>query len=142
MVAVYDPDVGLLDENYGYPDDGRWNCSMSYASLRSARAPAGYAGIRLGPGPGEVEDFESRVTHCISDYLIGNRTAYLGGYENFHFMSVGASAFRGMSLDLDARGLSGYLQYFGEAYWADVLRGLGHAIEQMITLQYVSYREP
>ncbi|MFX1416370.1 MAG: C39 family peptidase, partial [Promethearchaeota archaeon] len=78
-VRVYDPGVGLMEPYVGYPDDGRWNYTMSYSTLDDAWQSAGYATFRVSNGTGQATDFEDRLAYYISQRMIGNRSAYFEG---------------------------------------------------------------
>jgi hypothetical protein len=138
-VQVYDPGVGLGTANHGYPDDGRWNYTMSYAELFQAWQSAGFATFRVSNGTGQVADFEDRLATYISNRMIGNRSAYFEGYENFFYMGTGADAFRGIGLDMCLEAIRDYAQYYMEVDKANALRALGQNLEFMITMQYYAF---
>jgi hypothetical protein len=138
VAYIMDPGVGSFGENYGFPQDGRWSYNISYRQLNLAWKPLCYPAISIMPGDGPSGDFGLRLGRCICDRLLGNRTSYFQGYESFYFLSVGADAFRGMSLDMTKEGLKIYLDKFQAK--EQVLRLLGNHIEVGMTLQYLSYR--
>ncbi|MGY5864144.1 MAG: C39 family peptidase [Candidatus Thorarchaeota archaeon] len=140
QVQVYDPGVGLGADNPGYPDDGRWNYTMSYTELFQAWQSTGFVTFRVSNGTGQVADFEDRLAAYISNRLVGNRSAYFEGYENFYFMGTGADAFRGMGLDMCLEVIRDYCQYYMEVDKANALRALGQNLEMMITMQYHAFR--
>lgn len=140
QVRVYDPGVGLGLDNHGYPDDGRWNYTMSYTELFQAWQSTGFVTFRVSNGTGQVADFENRLATYISNRLVGNRSAYSEGYENFFFMGTGADAFRGMGLDMCLDVIREYAQYYREVNKANALRALGQNLEMMITMQYHAFR--
>ena len=139
-VQVHDPGVGLIGENYGYPDDGRWNYSMSYDQLNDAWESAGYATFRVANGTGTVEDFEERLASYITQRLLGNRTSYFEGGENFFYLGTGADAFRGMALDMTFETIRDYCTYYLEIDKPTAIRILGHNLEVMMTMQYLAFR--
>ncbi|MFX1606647.1 MAG: C39 family peptidase [Promethearchaeota archaeon] len=139
-VQVYDPGVGLIGENYGYPDDGRWNYSMSYDQLNDAWGSAGYVTFRVANGTGPVEDFEERLASYITQRLLGNRTSYFEGSENFFYLGTGADAFRGMALDMTLEAIRDYCTYYLEVDKPTAIRLLGHTLESMMTMQYLAFR--
>ncbi|MGD9397152.1 MAG: C39 family peptidase, partial [Candidatus Thorarchaeota archaeon] len=139
-VQVHDPGVGLLGENYGYPDDGRWNYSMSYSQLQDAWESAGYVTFRVANGTGPVEDFEERLASYITQRLLGNRTSYFEGGENFFYLGTGANAFRGMALDMTFEAIRDYCTYYLEVDKPTAIRLLGHNLEVMMTMQYLAFR--
>ncbi|MFW9794264.1 MAG: C39 family peptidase [Candidatus Thorarchaeota archaeon] len=140
LVRVYDPGVGLGFDNRGYPDDGRWNYTMSYAELFQAWQSAGFATFRVSNGTGQVADYESRLASYISNRLIGNRSTYFEGYENYYFMGTGAEAFRGMGLDMCLEAIRDYSYNYMEIDKANALRRLGQNLEAMITMEYYAFR--
>ena len=139
-VQVYDPGVGLLGENYGYPDDGRWNYSMSYNTLDDAWQSAGYATFRVSNGTGPLTDFEDRLVTYIAQRLLGNRSAYFEGYENYFYLSTGANAFRGMGLDMSIESIHDYCTHYLEVDKPTAIRVLGHNLEFMMTMQYHAFQ--
>ncbi len=139
-VQVYDPGVGLLGDNYGYPDDGRWNYSMTYGQLSNAWGSAGYITFRVSNGTGPVDDFEEKLASYITQRLLGNRTAYFEGAENFFYLGTGANAFRGMGLDMNVETIRNYCTYYLEVDKPTAIRLLGHNLEVMMTMQYLAFR--
>ena len=139
-VRVHDPGVGLMEPYYGYPDDGRWNYTMSYNTLDNAWQSAGYATFRVSNGTGPVTDLEDRLASYISQRMIGNRSAYFAGSENTFYLGTGADAFRGMGLDMTLEPIRDYCQYYMEVDKPDAIRSLGHNLEVMMTMQYMAYR--
>jgi hypothetical protein len=139
-VRIHDPGVGLIEPYVGYPDDGRWNYTMSYAMLDNAWQSAGYVTFRFANGTGPVSDFEERLATRISQRLIGNRTSYFEGGENFFYLGTGAGAFRGMGLDMVPQAIRDYCTYYLEVDKPTAIRALGHSLESMLTIQYWAYR--
>ena len=139
-VRVHDPGVGLMEPYYGYPDDGRWNYTMSYNTLDNAWQSAGYTTFRVSNGTGPVTDFEDRLASYISQRMIGNRSAYFAGSENTFYLGTGADAFRGMGLDMTLEPIRDYCQYYMEVDKPNAIRSLGHNLEVMMTMQYMAYR--
>jgi len=140
QVRVHDPGVGLGLDNHGFPDDGRWNYTMSYAQLFQAWQSAGFVTFRLSNGTGKVADFEDRLATYIWNRMVGNRTSYFEEYENFFYFGTGADAFRGMGLDMRLEVIRDYAQYYMEVDKADALRSLGQNLEMMITMQYHAFK--
>ncbi|MHA3964751.1 MAG: C39 family peptidase, partial [Candidatus Thorarchaeota archaeon SMTZ1-45] len=139
-VQVYDPGVGLLGENYGYPDDGRWNYSMTYSQLDDAWRSAGYVTFRVSNGTGPRDDFEEKLALYITQRLLGNRTSYFEGSENFFYLGTGANAFRGMGLDMTLEAIRDYCFNYLEVDKPTAIRVLGHNLEVMMTMQYLAFR--
>ncbi|UCH03485.1 MAG: C39 family peptidase [Candidatus Thorarchaeota archaeon] len=139
-VRLYDPGVGLMEPYVGYPDDGRWNYTMSYSELDDAWQSAGYATFKVSNGTGRVADFEDRLAAYISHRMIGNRSAYFQGYENYFYLGTGADAFRGMGLDMTLEAIRDYCYHYREVDKPEAIRSLGHNLELMMTMQYHAYR--
>jgi hypothetical protein len=139
-VQVHDPGVGLMEPYYGYPDDGRWNYTMSYSILDDAWKSCGYSTFRVSNGTGPVADFEDRLASYISQRMIGNRSAYFEGYENYFYLGTGADAFRGMGLDMTLEAIRDYCFHYMEVGKPEAIRYLGHNLEVMMTMQYLAYR--
>lgn len=139
-VQVHDPGVGLMAPNYGYPDDGRWNYTMSYADLNMAWQSAGYVIFRVSNGTGPVQDFEDRLGSYIAQRMIGNRSSYFEGYENYFYLGTGADAFRGIGLDMTLEPIREYCQHYMEVDKPNAIRALGHNLEFMMTMQYMAFR--
>lgn len=139
-VRVHDPGVGLMEPYYGYPDDGRWNYTMNYNALDNAWQSCGYATFRVSNGTGTVTDFEEKLASYISQRMIGNRSAYFEGSENYFYLGTGADAYRGMGLDMTLEAIRDYCQYYMEVDKPNAIRYLGHNLELMMTMQYMAYR--
>ena len=139
-VRVHDPGVGLIEPYYGYPDDGRWNYTMSYSTLDDAWRSCGYVTFRVSNGTGPVTDFEDRLATYISQRMIGNRSSYFEGYENYFYLGTGADAFRGMGLDMTLEAIRDYCYHYKEVDKPAAIRHLGHNLEIMMTMQYHAYR--
>ncbi|MFW9807008.1 MAG: C39 family peptidase [Candidatus Thorarchaeota archaeon] len=139
-VRVHDPGVGLIEPYTGFPVDGRWNYTMSYAMLDNAWRSGGYVTFRLANGTGPAANFEERLVAYISQRLIGNRTSYFEGLENYFYLSTGADAFRGMGLDLTSNAIHDYCTYYLEVDKPTAIRMLGHNLETMMTMQYMAFR--
>jgi len=139
-VRVHDPGVGLIEPYVGYPDDGRWNYTMSYATLDDAWQSCGYATFRVSNGTGPVEDFENRLATYITNRMIGNRSSYFEGSENYFYMGTGADAFRGMGLDMTFEAIRDYCTNYMEVDKPTAIRMLGHNLEVMMTMQYQAFR--
>jgi hypothetical protein len=139
-VRAHDPGVGLMEPYVGYPDDGRWNYTMSYATLDDAWRSCGYATFRVSNGTGPVEDFENRLATYITNRMIGNRSSYFEGYENYFYLGTGADAFRGMGLDMTFEAIRDYCYHYMEVNKPTAIRMLGHNLEVMMTMQYAAFR--
>ncbi len=139
-VQVHDPGVGLMEPYCGYPDDGRWNYTMSYSTLDDAWQSCGYVTFRVSNGTGRVSDFEDKLASYISQRMVGNRSAYFEGSENYFYLGTGADAFRGMGLDMTLEAIRDYCYHYMEVDKPNAIRYLGHNLEVMMTMQYHAYR--
>jgi hypothetical protein len=113
---------------------------MSYSQLQEAWESGGYATFRVANGTSPVEDFEERLTSYITQRLLGNRTSYFEGGENFFYFGTGADAFRGMALDMTMEVIRDYCTYYLEVNKPAAIRRLGHNLEVMMTMQYLAFR--
>ena len=139
-VHVYDPGVGLNADDYGYPIDGSYNYSMAYSTLDVAWRSAGYVTFYLAPESTSPEDYQEVLAKHIADRLLGNRTSYFQGYENYFSMSAGSDAFNAIALDMSPKTIESYVQRVPQEHWQDVLVSLGVNFEAFLTMQYYSYR--
>ena len=139
-VQIQDPGVGLFGESYGYPEDGRWNYSMSYIALNMAWQSAGYLTFGVSPGSGQVDDFEERLGDYICKRMRGDRTSYFPGYEDYYFLSPGKTAFSGLGFDLTVEGIRNYAVHFTDTNKPEAFLYFGHNLEAVMTMQYLSYR--
>ena len=139
-VRVYDPGVGLMEPYVGYPDDGRWNYTMTYSQLDNAWQSAGYVTFKVTNGTGPASGFEDRLATYIAQRLLGNRTSYFEGNENFFYLGTGPNAFRGMGLDMALEPIRDYCYNYMEVNKPMAIRRLGQNLESMMTIQYMAYR--
>jgi len=138
-IYIQDPGVGLFEDNYGYPDDGRWNYTMSYIDFDRAWQSAGYVTFKVTQETSQVEDFEERLGEFLLERLRGDRTHYFEGRENFYYLSPGKTAFSGLGLDLSVDCIAEYARYFLEVNKDEALLSLGHITEMFLTIQYHGY---
>jgi hypothetical protein len=139
-VQAYDPGVGLNADDFGYPDDGSYNYSMAYSTLDAAWRSAGYATFYVAPGSGPPDNYEERLAEYVAGRLLGNRTSYFQGYENYFSMSAGSDAFNGLALDMTPEWIGEYMLGVPQQYWQDALILLGANFEAFHTMQYYSYK--
>ena len=140
VIYIQDPGVGLWGDDWGYPEDGRWNYTMSYVDFDRTWQSAGYFALKIMPGTGPSADFEERLGEYLIERLRGDRSQYFEGIENFFFISPGKSAFSGLGLDLTVDCIADYARYFQEVDKDEVLLSLGHISEMFLTMQYHGYR--
>ncbi len=140
-VWIMDPGVGALGDSVAYPSDGRWHYTISYANLSLAREAVGFGAIQITPTPNSriVPPLEYSV--FIYQRLLGD----LKTYEIFNvdpsIVSCGANAFNRMSLDLSPINLINYLSSLdGDERVLAFLYEQGILLEQMLTMQHLSYR--
>ncbi len=141
VAYVLDPGVGVIGNDPGYPEDGRYSYNVSYTALNLAWEALGYSSLRVMPGDGPQADLDSRLGEYVYGRLSGNRTSYLKGYGDLYYVSVGEKAFRGMGLDMTINELVRYIEEFNTTQTRMyALMGLGLSTESMMTHQYLSYR--
>ncbi len=138
-IYIQDPGVGLFKPHYGYPDDGRWNYTMSYDDFNRAWKSAGYLTFKVMQDTDPVENFEETLGEYLVQKLRGDRTNYFAGLENFYYLSPGKSAFSGLGLDLTVDCIADYARYFTEVDKDEELLILGHTTEMFLTTQYHAY---
>ena len=139
-IYIQDPGVGLFEDDFGYPEDGRWNYTMQYDAFETAWSSAGYLTFRVSSSSDPVDDFNTRLGRYICNRLRGDRTDYFEGVENYYFLSPGMTAFSGMALDLTVECISDYARYFKEVDKPQALLNLGHISEMFMTIQYHGFR--
>ncbi len=137
-IYIQDPGVGLFGDDAGYPDDGRWNYTMSYVDFNRAWQSAGYVTFKLTQGTGPVDNFEDRLGEYLIERLRGDRTGYFKEFDAF-YLSPGKSAVRGLGLDLTVDSIAEYARYFQEVNKDKALLSLGHSMEMFLTIQYHGY---
>jgi len=140
-VQIMDPGVGSFGEYFGYPDDGRWNYSMSYSNFADSWESFGYAMTVFKPSSAPQVDFESKLTEYIFQRLVGDQSSYLPNTESLFFAMCGESAFRGLSADFNVPGLKSYLEEFNTTDERGLaLYVLGLTIQMSITIQYPAFK--
>ncbi|MHA1138355.1 MAG: C39 family peptidase [Candidatus Thorarchaeota archaeon] len=138
-IYIQDPGVGLFNPHYGYPEDGRWNYTMSYYNFNRAWKSAGYVTFKVTQESDPVENFEATLGEFLVQKLRGNRTAYFDGLENLYYLSPGKDAYSGLGLDLTVDCIADYARYFMEVDKDEALLRLGHMTEMFLTMQYHGY---
>ncbi len=137
-IYIQDPGVGLFGDDAGYPDDGRWNYTMSYVNFDKTWQSAGYVTFKLTQGTGPIDNFEERLGEYLVERLRGDRLEYFPEFDAF-YLSPGKSAFSGLGLDLTVDSIAEYARYFQEIYKDEALLSLGHSMEMFLTIQYHGY---
>lgn len=139
---IADPGVGAFGDDFGYPDDGRWYYNISYNDIDSAWKALSYGACQVKSGGVPSEDFQTTLVDLICDRLQGERSSYAPGQEDLFFVTFGADAFRALGLDMTPEGLSVFLENY-ETHEERILALANFALvtENMITLQYLSYRK-
>jgi hypothetical protein len=141
QVWLMDPGVGALGDNVAYPSDGRWHYNISYTDLALAREPLAFGAIQLTTHD-QIHNIPSDgYPEFIYQRLLGLPIAY--ELDNVHssIVSCGARAFQTLSFDLSPPNFANYLA--GQAQEELIIQylfELGIQLEQMLTLQYLSYR--
>ena len=140
-VNIMDPGVGAFGDNFGYPDDGRWNYTVNYTALSQAWNVLGYGITIVKPGNGTIPDFSDRLAELVIDRLRGERQSYAEDAEDIFFVLFGESAYRGLSYDMTIEGIKSYIEQFEDPeIQFIVLAFIGMDLEAANTLQYLSYR--
>jgi hypothetical protein len=140
-VNVMDPGVGAFGDNFGYPDDGRWNYTVNYTTLNQAWNALGYGITIIKPGNGTIPDFSNTLAELVIDRLRGERQSYAEDAEDIFFVLFGESAYRGLSYDMTIEGIKSYIEQFEDPEMQFmVLAYIGMNLESANTLQYLSYR--
>ena len=137
-IYIQDPGVGLFGDDAGYPDDGRWNYTMSYVNFNRAWKSAGYVTFKITQGTGPIDNFEERLGEYLVERLRGDRSEYFKEFDAF-YLSPGKSAFSGLGLDLTVDSIAEYARYFKEVNKDEALLSLGHSSEMFLTIQYHGY---
>jgi len=137
-IYIQDPGVGIFGDNAGYPDDGRWNYTMSYTNFSRAWQSAGYVTFKLTQGTGPIDNFEERLGEYLVERLRGDRSKYFKEFDAF-YLSPGKSAFSGLGLDLAVDSIAEYARNFQEVNKDEALLSLGHSMEMFLTIQYHGY---
>jgi hypothetical protein len=140
-VNIMDPGVGAFGDDFGYPDDGRWNYTVNYTTLSQAWNVLGYGITIVKPGNGTIPDFSDTLAELVIDRLRGERQSYAEDAEDIFFVLFGESAYRGLSYDMTIEGIKSYVEQFDEPETQLlVLANMGIELEGANTLQYLSYR--
>jgi hypothetical protein len=140
-VNVMDPGVGAFGDDFGYPNDGRWNYTVNYANLSRAWNVLGYGITIVKPGNGTIPDFSDTLAELVIDRLRGERQSYAEDAEDIFFILFGESAYRGLSYDMTVKGIKSYIEQFEDPEMQFiVLAYMGMNLEAANTLQYLSYR--
>lgn len=141
-IDIMDPGVGSFGENFGYPDDGRYDYTLNYSLLDDAWGAMGYGTTTIKPGNGTDSNFETQLGEFVVSRLLGDQSSYIPFTdEESIFLNFGESAFRGLSYDMNPAGIKSYVEEFGDvSERALQLVMLGLKLESFMTLQYLSYR--
>ncbi|MGY5860103.1 MAG: hypothetical protein RTU63_12095 [Candidatus Thorarchaeota archaeon] len=145
--ATYlDPGVGSFGDDFGYPEDGRGNYSeITYSALTTAWSNRYYISNTFIPNGNTPENTDDSLGPLIRDKLLGVGTIYSPNSANAYVGDFGEKAFRAMSTDMTAEGLTSFLSVFdGIAdevqFKASAIMFIGLGLEAQVTLQYLSYR--
>ncbi len=140
-VWIMDPGIGAFGENVAYPSDGRWHYSISYSNLTLARQYLGFTAIQLTPSSHLQTPPSNAYPAFILQRLLGLPASYEIRETGPLIVGCGARAFQQLSSDLSPKNLANYL--FGlklNNLIITQLFELGIILEQMLTLQHLSYR--
>ncbi len=141
---ILDPGVGSFGEDFGYPDDGRYEYNITYTALNSAWSSRYYISTLIKPGSGPVDDPNSSLGPHIRDRLLGVGTSYSPDAASAYIWQFGEKGFRAMSSDMTVEGLSSFLSVFDgiqneREFKTSLLLFIGLGLEAQTTLQYLSY---
>ncbi|MFX1318363.1 MAG: C39 family peptidase [Promethearchaeota archaeon] len=140
-VWIMDPGVGALGDNVAYPSDGRWHYNISYDDLALAREPLAFGAIQLATQETIHSIPSAGYPEFIYQRLLGLPIAYELDSIHPSIVSCGARAFQKLSIDLSPQNLANYLAHLiQEELIIQTLIEQGIQLEQMLTLQYHSYR--
>jgi hypothetical protein len=140
-VWIMDPGVGALGDNVTYPSDGRWHYSIDYTNLSLAREAVGFGAIQITPTPNLRTLPPIDYVALISQRLLGELNAYEIFNVDPSIVSCGANAFSRIRIDLIPTNLVNYLSRLeSEEQVILFLYEHGILLEQMLTLQHLSYR--
>ncbi|MFW9934953.1 MAG: C39 family peptidase [Candidatus Thorarchaeota archaeon] len=140
-VWIMDPGAGALGDEVGYPSDGRWNYTISYTDLASARAPLGYTAIQITPGSTEPEQFSPDYATLVYQRLQGFPAAYEIFNVDPSIVSCGGRAYQQLSKDLEPATLANFLSNLDQD--DQILMHLyeqGIILEQALTLQHLAFK--
>ncbi len=139
-VWIMDPGVGALGEDVAYPSDGRWHYNISYSDLTLAREGLGFGATQIKPGS-QVSNTNEDYSVFIYERLLGVPASYELVNLDPSIVSCGAKAFRQLSIDLIPANLAHFLFNLEQNNLiVNKLYELGISLEQMITLQHLSFR--
>ncbi|MFX1576248.1 MAG: C39 family peptidase [Promethearchaeota archaeon] len=141
QVWIMDPGAGALGDEVGYPSDGRWNYTISYTDLASARAPLGYTAIQITPGSTDPEQFPPDYATLVYQRLQGIPAAYEIFNVDPSIVSCGAKAYQQLSKDLEPTNLAKFLSHLNQD--DQILMHLyeqGIILEQALTLQHLAFK--
>lgn len=141
QVWIMDPGAGALGDEVSYPSDGRWNYTISYTDLASARAPLGYTAIQITPGSTVPDQFPPDYAKLVYQRLQGIPAAYEIFNVDPSIVSCGAKAYQQLSKDIEPTNFANFLSDLDQD--DQILMHLykqGIILEQALTLQYLSYK--
>ncbi|MHA1633353.1 MAG: hypothetical protein ACTSUZ_02225 [Candidatus Thorarchaeota archaeon] len=147
QTATYiDPGVGSFGDDFGYPEDGRGNYTqITYSALTTAWSNRYFISNTFIPNGVIPESVDDSLGPLIRDKLLGVGEIYSPNSANAYLGSFGEKAFRAMSTDMTAEGITSFLSVFdGIAdevqFKASAIVFIGLGLEAQVTLQYLSYR--
>ncbi|MGY5862033.1 MAG: C39 family peptidase [Candidatus Thorarchaeota archaeon] len=145
IAMILDPGVGSFGEDFGYPDDGRYEYNITYTALNFAWSSRYYISTLIKPGDGPIDDPSSLLGPHIRDRLLGVGTSYSPDAASAYIWQFGEKGFRAMSSDMTVEGLSLFLSVFDgieneREFKTSLLLFIGLGLESQTTLQYLSYK--
>ncbi len=145
VAMILDPGVGSFGEDFGYPDDGRYEYNITYTALNMAWSSRYYISILIKPGGDPVDDPGSMLGPHIRNRLLGVGASYSPDAASAYIWQFGEKGFRAMSSDMTVDGLSSFISVFDgiqneREFKTSLLLFIGLGLESQTTLQYLSYR--
>lgn len=140
-VWIMDPGVGALGDNVAYPSDGRWFYNISYSDLALAREHLGFGATQIKPGSQVPTANNNDYSIFIYQRLLGVPASYELVNVDPSIVYCGTKAFHKLSNDLTPANLAHFLFNLEQNdIIVNKLYELSISLEQMITLQYLSFR--
>ncbi|MHA1485531.1 MAG: hypothetical protein ACTSPR_09515 [Candidatus Thorarchaeota archaeon] len=112
VARILDPGVGSFGEDFGYPDDGRYEYNITYTALNMAWSSRYYISILIKPGGNPVDDPSSMLGPHIRNRLLGVGVSYSPDAASAYIWQFGEKGFRAMSSDMTVEGLSSFISVF------------------------------
>jgi hypothetical protein len=140
-VWIMDPGVGALGYDVAFPSDGRWHYNISYSDLTLARESLGFGATQIKPSSSVPTPNSNEYSEFIYERLLGIPTSYELVNVDPSLVFCGAKAFHQLSIDLAPSNLAYFLVNLDQnEVILNKLYEFSISLEQMITLQHLSFR--